>query len=213
MMQARRRLLRLSGAALAVFAVHAVLVLTGQWSEPDHALMWALHGLSSQAATEVAIALSFVGHEGGVIPIDILLVLLLAVRRRWPQAGFVLTATAGSGLLNMAAKHSFQRARPQLWPHLSDEQSWSFPSGHAMGSATLMLVLIVLCWGGRLRWPVVTAALLFAVLVGVSRPWLGVHWPSDIIAGWLLAFCWVMLMAACWLCKYQCDRPPSADNP
>jgi membrane-associated phospholipid phosphatase len=210
---ARRRLLLLSGAAMGLFAVHALLVFSGHWAQLDHTLMWALHGQATAAIDSLALQVSVVGHQGGVIPLDIALVALLAASRRWPQAAFVLASTVGSGLLNVVAKHTFERARPQLWPHLADEHTWSFPSGHAMGSSTLMLVIIVLCWRGRWRWPVAGAALLFAVLVGVSRPYLGVHWPSDIFAGWLLAFCWVTLMAAWWLCKYHCDVPPREDNP
>ncbi|HEU4665623.1 MAG TPA: phosphatase PAP2 family protein, partial [Dokdonella sp.] len=67
---------------------------------------------------------------------------------------------------------------------------YSFPSGHAMGSMTLACVLVLLCWWTRLRWPVLAAAAVLVVLVGASRIYLGVHYPSDILAGWAAAIAW-----------------------
>ena len=201
-----------SGSCLLLFGLQAIAVFNDAWSWLDPALMWAMHGYASPQLDRVAVAISWVGHEGGVIPLDIVLVLLLAGLRRWRLSVFVLSATAGSWALNVAAKHAFARERPQLWPPVAEVSGWSFPSGHAMGSSTLMLVLMVLCWPGRWRWPVVVCATVFAVLVGASRPYLGVHWTSDVLAGWLLAICWVTLMSVCWLSKDHATVSSGADN-
>lgn len=206
------RWLLVSGSCLLLFCLHALLVDAGVWQHLDRTLMWWLHSQAGPVLDEIALAITWIGHEGGVIPLDIVLVLLLVGTRRWRLAGFTLSATVGSWALNVAAKGLFERARPQLWPHLDPVGSWSFPSGHAMGSSTLMLVLIVLCWQGRWRMPMLVAGSVFAVLVGITRPYLGVHWPSDVVAGWLLAACWVTLMAVCWLSKDHAPVPLGADN-
>jgi len=191
----------LAGLLLLAFSGHATVVLCGGWQGADARVMWWLHAQAGPGLDRFNLLISAVGHEWGVIPVDVLLVLGLVLLRKWRCSLFVLLATAGSGLLNRTAKELFSRERPQLWPHVSQESTWSFPSGHAMGSSTLMLVLILLAWPTRWRYPVMLLALPFAVLVGVSRPYLGVHWPSDILAGWLLAAAWVFAVFACMTCQ------------
>ena len=105
---------------------------------------------------------------------------------------FAGIALAGSGLLNVAAKHYFGRARPSLWESIAPESTFSFPSGHAMGSMTLAAVLVLLAWPTRWRWWVLGLAAAFVLMVGASRIYLGVHYPSDILAGWAAALAWVM---------------------
>src|SRR3546814_3110544 len=76
---------------------------------------------------------SAIGYQYGVVPVDIALVLVLALRRRYRESVFVAVATGGSGLLNVVAKQAFARDRPSLWESIAPEHNFSFPSGHAMG--------------------------------------------------------------------------------
>ncbi|SMQ95553.1 phosphatidylglycerophosphatase B [Xanthomonas fragariae] len=92
----------------------------------------------------------------------------------------------------MGAKQFFQRERPSLWESIAPESTFSFPSGHAMGSMTLAAVVVALAWNTRWRWPVTIVASLFALLVGVSRIYMGVHYPTDILGGWSAALVWVV---------------------
>lgn len=154
-------------------------------------LRWA-EGWHSPQADRVFLWFSAIGYQWGVVPFDIALVALLAVLRKPREAAFAGIALAGSGLLNMAAKNYFGRARPSLWESISPETSFSFPSGHAMGSMTLATVLVLLAWPTRWRWWVLGLMLVLVPMVGASRIYLGVHYPSDILAGWAAALAWVV---------------------
>lgn len=158
----------------------------------DDPLLWHLRGWASPRLDGFFALVSKLGYQWGLIPADTLIVLLLLALRRWREASFAFMAFVGSALLNIGAKHFFQRQRPSLWESIAPESTFSFPSGHAMGSMTLAAVLVALAWRTRWRWPVAIAAASFVVLVGVSRVYLGVHYPSDILAGWCAAVAWVM---------------------
>ncbi len=157
----------------------------------DLALLWHMHGLASPAADAFFVLVSRLGYQWGVIPLDLLLVAALACWRRWRDAVFAAIACAGSALLNVGSKQLFQRQRPGLWESIAPESTFSFPSGHAMGSMTLAATAVFLAWHTRWRWPVLVAAIAFVPCVGLSRVHLGVHYPSDILGGWCAALAWV----------------------
>lgn len=154
-------------------------------------LEW-LHTHQSPLLDQLSLLFSRLGYQYGVIPFDIALVAWLLYRQHKRDALFAATAFIGSALLNIVAKHYYGRARPSLWESLAPETTFSFPSGHAMGSMTLGAVLVLLAWRTRWRWLVVAISALFVLAVGASRPYLGVHYPSDILAGWGAALAWVV---------------------
>lgn len=154
-------------------------------------LEW-LHAHHTPMLDQLALLFSRLGYQYGVIPFDIVLVAWLLYRHHKRDALFAATAFIGSALINIAAKHYYGRARPSLWESLAPETTFSFPSGHAMGSMTLASVLVLLGWRTRWRWPVVAVSALFVLAVGASRPYLGVHYPSDVLAGWGAALAWVV---------------------
>jgi undecaprenyl-diphosphatase len=156
----------------------------------DRPLLDAAHSLSSPVFDRVALLLAAIGYDYGVVPFDIALVLALALHGRKREGLFAGIALGGSALLNIGAKHWYGRARPDFWLSLAPETSFSFPSGHAMGAMTMAAVLAALAWHTRWRWPVLIAAGAFGLLVGASRVYLGVHFPSDILAGWTAAVAW-----------------------
>jgi len=195
--------LRRDGLALALVFFGVLLPLAGfgalvdELREPegfafDVPLLEAARASASPGRDAFFVAMALLGYQFGVVPIDAALVLLLAWRRRVREGLFALLATVGSALLNLAAKPVFARDRPALWESVVPEHNYSFPSGHAMGSMTLACVLVLLAWRTRARWPVLAAAAAFVVLVGMSRVYLGVHYPSDILAGWTAAVAWTV---------------------
>jgi len=170
----------------------------------DAPLLWKMHGLHSPGLDQFFVLLSKLGYEWFLIPADVLIVAVLVWRKRWREASFVAICFVGSALLNMGSKRFFQRDRPSLWESIAPESTFSFPSGHAMGSMTLAVTLVLLAWNTRWRWPVALSAVTFAVLVSLSRVYLGVHYPSDILAGWCAALVWVV---GCFLVMFRRRQP------
>lgn len=170
----------------------------------DAPLLWRMHDVARPSLDAAFVLISRIGYQWGVIPADILIVLVLLVRRRWREASFAALSFAGSALLNIASKQFFQRDRPTLWESIAPESTYSFPSGHAMGSMTLAAVLVLLAWNTRWRWPVLAFGVLFAGAVSLSRVYLGVHYPSDILAGWCAALVWVV---GCFLVMFRRRHP------
>lgn len=158
----------------------------------DEPVLRFAHAIASPNLDRIFLLFSQLGYGYGLIPVDIVLVLALAWRRRFREGLFAGIAIVGSALLNVAAKHAFARIRPDLWPSIAPETTYSFPSGHAMGSITLAVVAILLAWPTRWRWWIAVPAVVFAVLVACSRVYLGVHYPSDILAGWSAASVWTI---------------------
>jgi undecaprenyl-diphosphatase len=132
---------------------------------------------------------------------------------RWRQALLVLVAVGGGQILSSLLKLGIDRPRPDLVPHLVEVQTLSFPSGHAMMAAvtylTLGSMLAGIVPGRSTRIYVLGLAVLITFMVGVSRVYLGVHWPSDVLAGWCAGFAWAML---CWLLARRLLRPGDANR-
>jgi undecaprenyl-diphosphatase len=122
-------------------------------------------------------------------------------------ATFVFLATTGGWLVNETLKEAFQRARPAIVPHLQTVVTLSFPSGHAMNSAAVYLTLGALTMRVADRrvtkFYCMAAAMFVTFLVGASRIFLGVHYPTDVLAGWLLGMTWAL---ACWTLERRIER-------
>lgn len=160
----------------------------------DIPVMVFLHQWTSPRIDAFFSVVSRIGYLWGVVPANVLILLWLVARRRYRDGLFFGLAVLGSAALNLVAKNYFARVRPELWLSIAPEHSYSFPSGHAMGSVTLGVAVTLLCWRSHWRWPVFAGASIFIALVGLSRVYLGVHYPSDILAGWAAGTGWVVAM-------------------
>ncbi len=178
----------------AVFGLLAWVLEHGSDFAFDGPLQLAIHGIAGSSLDRLAWWLARVGYGYGVIPFGVVLVAVFAVRRRFRDAGFVFAALGGSMLLNMALRIAFARPRPTLWAPAEIQHSFGFPSGHAMADATLAVVVTALAWNGRWRWPVILLSTAFGLLVGASRIYNGVHYPSDVLAGWCAGVSWGIAM-------------------
>ena len=120
---------------------------------------------------------------------------------------FVFIASAGGWLLNNALKEVFARPRPHVVPHLHEVMSLSFPSGHAMTSAAVYLTLgaMLMRISERRLTKIycMAIAMLATLLIGSTRVYLGVHYPTDVLAGWMIGMSWALL---CWLVERRIER-------
>jgi undecaprenyl-diphosphatase len=134
----------------------------------------------------------------GGAPVLILITLavcgFLLLARRYRTCLFVFSATGVGWLLNGVLKNLFNRPRPSVVPHLTETMSTSFPSGHAMLSAitylTLGALLAQFAEQRRVKVYILSVALFLSVLVGFTRVYLGVHYPTDVLGGWVAGLAW-----------------------
>ncbi|WP_119154976.1 phosphatase PAP2 family protein [Caldimonas tepidiphila] len=132
----------------------------------------------------------------------------LLVLRKWGTALMVGVSVGGGMLLTYGLKRFIERPRPDLVPHAVDVLTLSFPSGHATMSAVVYLTLGALLASlqrtRRARLHAMAVAATLTVLVGASRVYLGVHWPSDVLAGWALGTAWALLclLGSQWLRRH-----------
>lgn len=131
----------------------------------------------------------------------------LALMRKAHAAIAVLASVVSGMVLSQAIKWAYARPRPELVPHGMETYSASFPSGHSMMAAVVYLTLGALLARHqaqpRMKVYVLVVAMLLTLLVGISRIYLGVHWPTDVLAGWCLGAAWAIL---CWFAMLWLQR-------
>jgi undecaprenyl-diphosphatase len=139
---------------------------------------------------------------------------LLILQRKLHMAWLVVAASVGGVILSTVMKEAFARERPNVVPHLMDVFTPSFPSGHAMMSAAVYLTLGALLARSVTGWQsrvfCVFIAVVLTVLVGISRVYLGVHYPTDVLAGWTAGAIWAML---CWAVALWLQRRGAVETP
>ena len=134
----------------------------------------------------------------GLVVTIVTIYLLLQKRPR--SAVFLLVAVVGGVVIGQFSKELFDRPRPDIVPHLAEVLSQSFPSGHSTISAvvypTLGAMLSRVVGRVRVRIYLLVVGVALAIIVGLTRVYMGVHFPTDVLAGWTIGFAWALL---CWL--------------
>jgi membrane-associated phospholipid phosphatase len=178
---------------LQVFEIMAVKVRQSESAFPwDVPILLAIHQTAQPQLYTLAVILAKIGSPKTLIPLLLVIALGLILKKRWRLSIYLLTTAIGSALVNSALKGFMHRVRPHLWESTYHKLSFSFPSGHAMASMTFVAILIVLSWETRWRLPVLIFGSLFVPIIAWTRLYLGVHFPSDILAGWLLSLAWTV---------------------
>ena len=181
-------------APFAVFAVLGEEVRSSQALAFDQPILEWLHGYATPALDQVMLFITNVGGAATLLGMLAALLLGLLWLRHWRDVVFVVLAFGGAEITNLLLKALFARARPHLWPALSVETSFGFPSGHATGSVALAAIVAILLWNTHWRVPALLIGVLFVCLVSLSRLYLGVHYPSDVLAGAAASLTWVTLL-------------------
>lgn len=158
----------------------------------DKPVLLFVHSHANGAWDTAMIFFTHAGSAFALVPFNTVVFFYLLRHRGRMQASFWLLAVGGAALLNALAKHVFARSRPDFWVSILPETTFSFPSGHAMQSMAVVAGLVALTWHGRARVPVALIGGCCVFLVGLSRVYLGVHFPSDILAGWTASLAWVV---------------------
>ena len=188
------RLIGPLGLAGAVFGFLLVAVVRHGGPVWDAPLLLFFHRHATPALDELAILLTVVGNTWPMVGVGLLVLAGLLLRRQWRDAWVFGWSVGGSMLLTQLIKALVRRPRPALWHSIRPEHTFSFPSGHAMDTAALATALGFLLWQHGHRRLACTLAPLFSLAVGWARMYLGVHNPSDVLAGWSAAVGWVLLV-------------------
>jgi membrane-associated phospholipid phosphatase len=185
-------------AGFLCFALIAILALNGTHSAVEERIFLTLaHSARDHPALmDILMAASWIAEPEYRFPAAVIFIVILLVLKKRREAWFVFVATAGGAALCSAVKAVTMRPRPDLLPHLDSFDSYSFPSGHAWNGmifyGEIALILALSCprmWRG----PIVAAGMAAGIITGMSRVALGVHWPSDVFAGWLGGASWLFL--------------------
>ena len=173
----------LTAFGLLAIAISTLPLIT-YW---DSIILKKVHNLQSLELDQIAIALTQTAGGVGILAITSLLSIGLVWWKQWRSLGYIWLVIIGGGLITFLAKLLFHRARPDVWVSPLPQPDFSFPSGHAMLSMSLVIAISMLIpqkhW--RLIW-LFTGGFWF-MAIAWTRLYLGVHYPSDILGGCLLA--------------------------
>ena len=192
MMGAQRTLLLAAGFA----AVWLAMLLLGA-GPADQAILLRLYAGDQPWLALAALGFTYLGNWPTVIVVTLLGAIWLLYCGRRRAALLLLVASFSGRVLVILEKAYFARLRPEENLRLAEVHYQSFPSGHAANSMIVYLGLALLAADDpEHRRGAVAAALLLTFLIGLSRPMLGVHWPSDVVAGWSFGALWLLLVLA-----------------
>ena len=188
--------------AALIFAILLIAVRL-QWApleSADHGAAASINSLVAGSATLVSVvkAVTFLGSNGVLWTVIVAATVILAIRRRWRLAAYLLVTGAGALTLDPILKSLVGRLRPVVAHPIAHGTGDSFPSGHSLGSIVCYgAILLVFLPAARGRWRTafVTVIITLIALIGISRILLGVHYLSDVVGAWAVGITWLGITA------------------
>jgi len=193
--------LLLIGLAMSVGVMLIMAKIHEEVAQPflerfDQHAMQAIHAHDTRALTRLAVTLSFIGSPTALIPAVGIAALVLWRLHLHRNAVLVIIANGGAALMDTVLKLHFRRIRPDVPWALVTEHSFSFPSGHSVGAVVLYGTITYIVWNHlrdlTQRAAVIASALLLIAGIGASRVYIGVHFPTDVLAGYLVGVIWLL---------------------
>lgn len=187
----------LASVAVTGFVALADEVLEGETEAVDRAIMTAVSDFRTDALDVVAIQVTALGNLATLTVVALAAVAILWASRRRVSVALLLVCGSSSVLVSYLLKRFFDRPRPGVADPLAETLTASFPSGHAMGAAVVygtVAFLVGRMAAGGVRWATWIGATVLVVLIGASRVYVGVHYPSDVAAGWLGGIAWTAVL-------------------
>lgn len=211
----------LMAAAFFAFWSIAEEILEGEGHELDQTILLALRNPDDLAdpigPQWLELSFADITALGGYSVLTLMIVgsaIYLLTFGRWRHAALLVGSVISGSVLMHFLKLGFARPRPELVDHLTHAMSFSFPSGHATVSAVAYLtgglIMAEAHKQRRMRILIMTGAVIITMLIGISRVYLGVHWPSDVIGGWALGTGWALLWWT--VMHYYFNRTPIRDS-
>ncbi len=179
-------------AALALVWLAMLLLGAG---DADRSVLMALYAADEPWLALAAFGFTYMGNWWTVVAVTVVAAVLMLWRKRRREALLLLVASFTGRALVILEKEWFARVRPEEHLRLVEVHYQSFPSGHSANAMIVYVGLALLTFDdARWRRWAVGAALALAFGVGISRPMLGVHWPSDVVGGWAFGAFWLLLV-------------------
>ena len=157
----------------------------------DKITLLTIHEYVSSSLVGLFKFFTIVGGPYSLIIVTVILAGFLIIKKDIRASLVMLFSVGGASVLNVVLKHIFMRARPHLWDR-AFEHGYSFPSGHSMVSIAFILALTFVLWHSKCRNWIISLGTVFMLIVGFSRLYLGVHFPTDVITGYLIAGLWTV---------------------
>jgi undecaprenyl-diphosphatase len=193
-----------AGLAFSAFVIWAFVGLTDEAVEGesrafDTAVLLGIHSTFPGWLEGPMLIVTALGYYWVVLPL-LAVAIIFFYRKGWRlSAVLLLVSTAGSIVLTTVLKGVFERARPELFDSGYQASFYSFPSGHAtvaVGFYGMLTLILAYRLGGIARWALAVSGILMMLLIGFSRLYLGVHYPTDVLAGYLAALLWLVCVGA-----------------
>ena len=211
---------RFIGLAIAAFALWgfyeiAEEVLEKETQSIDTRVLMTIRQWHTPFLDRFLVVITNIGNPSVLLVASLLLAAFLLWRKRKAETVTLAIAAVGALGLNVVLKDLFARARPELWQRTVDVNFYSFPSGHAMMSVVVfgMIGYLLATHAPRWRLAIATSTVMLVCAIGFSRLYFGVHWPTDIVAGYAAGTVWLVaciLSLEIWKRRY---RPVPGERP